>query len=229
MPAQPSHKPLLPTKDQPGERGPAGLRADARRNRTSILEAARAAFASHGIDVPLTTVARRASVGAATLYRHFPTRAALVTAAFAEQLAVCANALDTALKDPDPLRGLHTLLEKVCTMQVTDRGFAAAFMDRFPDALDYDQESTRAEESLARLIQRAKEAGELRDDIDPTDITILLLANSGLSGQPPAIALAASRRLLAHFLRSAQNQPTDPLPPSPPLRLLRIHQTADRA
>ncbi|MEU7455980.1 helix-turn-helix domain-containing protein [Streptosporangium roseum] len=193
-----------------------------------MLRAAREAFASQGIDVPLTTVARRAGVGAATLYRHFPTRATLVTAAFAEQLAVCVTALDDALCDPDPLRGLHTLLEKVCTMQATDRGFAAAFMNHFPDALDYDQESARAEDGLAQLIRHAKKTGQLRDDVHPTDITLLLLANGGLAGQPRDIALAASRRLLAHFLRSSQTRHSGPLPPPAPLRLDRIHQAANR-
>ena len=55
-----------------------GLRADARRNRERVLAAARAVFAEHGIDAPMATVARRAGVGVATLYRHFPTRDALV-------------------------------------------------------------------------------------------------------------------------------------------------------
>ncbi|WP_411076339.1 TetR/AcrR family transcriptional regulator [Streptomyces sp. cmx-4-7] len=228
MPAQPSHKPLPPAEDRPGDTDTTDLRADARRNRARILEAAREAFAGQGIDVPLTAVARRAGVGTATLYRHFPTRATLVTAAFAQQLSICATALETALDDPDPLHGLHTLLEKVCTMQATDRGFATAFMDRFPDALDYHQESARAEDDLARLIQHAKKTGQLRDDIDPSDVTLLLLANSGLAGLPPDIALAASRRLLAHFLRSAQTRHPGPLPPPAPVGLHRIQHAASR-
>lgn len=152
-----------------------------------------------------------------------PTRAALVTATFVEQLTVCAAALDEALDDPDPLRGLRTLLEQVCAMQATDRGFAAAFMGHFPDALDYDQERARAEDGLARLIERGKRTGQLRDDVDPADITLLLLANRGLARQPEDIALAASRRLLAHFLRSSQTRHASPLPPPPPLGLHRIH------
>ncbi|GAA3311335.1 hypothetical protein GCM10020295_80740 [Streptomyces cinereospinus] len=71
-------------------------------------------------------------MGVATLYRRFPTRAALVTAAFTDQLALCAGALDDALRDPDPWHGLCLLLEKVCTMQAADRGFAGAFLAQFP-------------------------------------------------------------------------------------------------
>ncbi|PZG01773.1 TetR/AcrR family transcriptional regulator [Nonomuraea aridisoli] len=178
----------------PGDADPAGPRADARRNRERILEAAREVFAAQGIDAPMSAVARRAGVGVSTLYRRFPTRTALATAAFAEQLALWAAACDQALADPDPGHGLYALLEEVCTPQVTDRGFASVFLDQFPDALDHEHERDCAEERLARLLQRARETGQLRDDFDPADIALLLLADSGLAGQPRETAVAASRR-----------------------------------
>src|ERR1044072_205262 len=85
------------------------LRADALRNRRRILEAARVVFAEHGIDAPMATVARRAGVGVATLYRRFPTRDALVRAAFGHQMDTCGRALTEALADPDPWRGVQRL------------------------------------------------------------------------------------------------------------------------
>ncbi|MFJ6129186.1 TetR/AcrR family transcriptional regulator [Streptomyces griseoviridis] len=199
-----------------------GLRADARRNRERIIEAARETFSAQGVDAPLSAVARRAGVGMATLYRRFPTRAALVEAAFAEQLSVCASAFEEALADPDPGRGLYVLLEKVCTTQVTDRGFGSAFMTRFPDALDHGQERALAEEGLRRLVQRAREAGQLRDDFDPADITLLLLAHAGLAGQPRDTALAASRRLLAYLFQAFRSEEWGPLPPPAPLTLTEV-------
>ncbi|MFG1967281.1 TetR family transcriptional regulator [Nonomuraea sp. NPDC049028] len=111
----------------------------------------------------MSAVARRAGVGVATLYRHFPTCTVLAGAAFAEQLALCA--------------------------------------------------AECAEEGLARLVQRARESGQLRDDFDPADITLLLLANSGLAGQPRQAALAASRRLLAYLFQAFQVQRPGCLPP----------------
>lgn len=228
MPAQPSHKPSAHVGDVPGDADPAGLRADARRNRERILEAAREVFAAQGIDAPVSAVARRAGVGVATLYRRFPTRTALVAAAFAEQLALCAAALDEALTDPDPGRGLYALLEKVCATQVTDRGFAFVFLDQFPDALDHDHERDCAEEGLARLVQRARETGQLRDDFDPADITLLLLANSGLAGQPKETALAASRRLLAYLFQAFQAQRPGSLPPPATMELREIRQPPGR-
>lgn len=206
----------------PGDADPADLRADARRNRERILDAAREVFAAQGTDAPMSAVARRAGVGVATLYRRFPTRTALATAAFTEQLALCAAALDEALADPDPGHGLYALLEKVCTTQVTDRGFASVFLDHFPDALDHDHERECAEEGLARLVQRAREAGQLRDDFDPADITLLLLANSGLAGQPRETALAASRRLLAYLFQGFAAQTPGALPPPAAMELREI-------
>jgi AcrR family transcriptional regulator len=230
MPDQPSHNPCRPpprATAPPGAAASAGLRVDARHNRERILEAARAAFAQQGIDVPMSAVARRAGVGVATLYRHFPHRAALVTAAFTEQLAQCVAALDDALQDPDPWHGLCSLLEKVCAMQAADRGFAGAFLAQFPDALDYDHERARAEEGLARLVQRAKDAGQLREDFDPSDIALVLLANSSLAAQPQHVAGAASRRLLSFLLQSFRTDHADALPVPAPLGLHQIHQPSD--
>ncbi|MGW9453325.1 TetR/AcrR family transcriptional regulator [Streptomyces sp. NPDC055632] len=230
MPAQPSHKAHQPPSgDDPAAEG-VGLRADARHNRERILEAAREAFTQQGIDVPLSAVARRAGVGVATLYRRFPTRAALVTAAFTEQLTLCATALDDALRHPDPWHGMRLLLEKVCTMQAVDRGFAGAFLAHFPDTLDYEHRRARAEDGLSKLVQRAKNTGQLRADFDPSDITLLLLANGSLAGQPQETALAASRRLLAYFLQSMRSHDhAEPLPPAAPMGLQQIHPHALRS
>ncbi|WUW21007.1 TetR/AcrR family transcriptional regulator [Streptomyces sp. NBC_01463] len=216
MPAQPSQ---MASAAAPA----AALRADARHNRDRILDAAREAYAAHGIDVPVTTIARRAGVGVATLYRRFPTRAALITEAFAEQLALCVAALDDALDDPDPWRGFCTLVEKVCAMQATDRGFTAAFLSRFPDAVDFDGERARAEAGIARLVRRAQDAGRLRADFAPSDVTLLLLANCGVTEGSPEVSAAASRRLVGYLLQSFRADRTAPLPPPAPLELHRIH------
>jgi transcriptional regulator SbtR-like protein len=101
----------------------------------------------------------------------------------------------------------------VCATQVTDRGFASVLLDRFPDTLDHDRQRDCAEERLALLVRRAREAGQLRADFDPADITLLLLANHGLAGQPPETALAASRRLLAYLFQAFQAQHLGSLPP----------------
>lgn len=205
-----------PAVEDLGEGSEPALRADARHNRERILEAARAAYSAHGIDVPMTTIARRAGVGVATLYRRFPTRTALVTEAFAEQRAQCVAVLDQALADPDPWRGLCTVVEKVTAMQAADRGFTQAFLTRFPGQLDLARESARAQRGLEELVRRAKESGMLRADFHPGDLVLLLRANDGLAATGDA-GPAASRRLVAYLLQSFRAVHTAPLPPPAPL------------
>jgi AcrR family transcriptional regulator len=78
------------------------LRADAERNRTAIVQAARSVMGRHGLDAPLDEIAQAAGVGNATLYRRFPTRRDLVAAVFAEEMSRYAAAIEHALEDPDP-------------------------------------------------------------------------------------------------------------------------------
>lgn len=207
---------------QTSRKAPRTLRSDARENRERILAAAREAYALHGIDVPMAAIARRAKVGVATLYRRFPTRAALVSEAFAEQLADCVGVLHEGLADPDPWRGFCSVVENVCMMQATERGFTQAFLSEFPDHPEYTEERDRAEEGLALLIRRAKESGRLRQDFDIRDFTLLLLANSGATGAVGDDAPAASRRLVSYLLQSFRAEAAAPLPPPAPLRLDRM-------
>ncbi|MDF5757699.1 TetR/AcrR family transcriptional regulator [Spongiactinospora sp. TRM90649] len=198
------------------------MRADARDNRDRILRAAREAYCAHGIDVPLTAIARRAGVGVATLYRRFPTRAALVSEAFAEQLTVCAAVLDDALADPDAWRGFRSMVEKVCAMQAADRGFTAAFLARFPGDPAFERARESAEARLTELVRRAKATGRLRPDFEIVDLMLLFRAIAGLVDESPALTLASSRRLVAYLLQAFESGRHAPLPPPAPLDLRRI-------
>ena len=195
------------------------LRTDARVNRDRILGAARAAFALRGLDVPMAAIARRAGVGVATLYRRFPTREALITEVFGDQLTQCVSLVDDALADPDPWHGFCSAIERVCAMQVADRGFSAAFLTAFPDAIDFDRVRTRAEERFDEVVRRAKASGELRADFDRTDLALVLHANAGIAADSPEAAMAASRRLVAYLLQAFRTGGGTPLPPPAPLAL----------
>ncbi|WP_435281962.1 TetR/AcrR family transcriptional regulator [Streptomyces koelreuteriae] len=197
-----------------------GLRADARRNRERVLAAARAVFAEHGIDAPMATVARRAGVGVATLYRHFPTRDALVRGAFAQQMDTCVRALTEALAAPDPWQGFQQLIETVCALQREERGFPAAFLVAFPDSTsEHAQSRQRAERDFTTLVRRAQASGALRADFHPSDLAVVLLAHCGLVTALPGDG-AASRRLVAYLLQSFRADTADePLPPPTALTL----------
>jgi AcrR family transcriptional regulator len=197
------------------------LRSDARDNRDRILQVARKVFAEEGIGVSMREVARRAGVGPATLYRRFPTKEALVTEAFAEQMTHCGAIIEEGLADPDPWHGFRTVIEEVCVMHAMDRGFTAAFITAFPKAVDFAQERARALGALAELIQRAKDAGDLRRDFVVDDLIMLIMANSGIRATSRAAAVAASRRFVALQLRSISARPAGgPLPPAVRLPLL---------
>jgi len=192
------------------------MRADARENRARVLAVARELFAERGLEVPMAAIARRAGVGVATLYRRFPTKESLVLEAFAEQFAICQGVIDDALRDPDPWRGLRTVIEKVCLLQAADRGFTAAFTASFPELHSGVRERTW--EKFEALVQRAKDSGQLRADFSPHDLTLVLMANGGLAGVPVEVATAASQRLVAYLLESFRSG-TDVLPPPVPLSL----------
>ncbi|GLY22066.1 TetR family transcriptional regulator [Micromonospora sp. NBRC 101691] len=208
--------------------GPARLRADARRNQERILVSARAVFAEHGIDAPMATVARRAGVGVATLYRRFPTRDALVRAAFAQQMETCARALTEALADPDPWRGFQRLVETACELQREEQGFSAAFVATFPDSTaEHAQARERAERDLLTLVRRAQAAGALRPDFHPSDLAVALLSHCGLVTALPRDS-AASRRLVAYLLQSFRAEAAHrALPPPSALSLRSLPLAAD--
>ena len=197
------------------DRLPHALRSDARDNRELILNAARALFAAEGLDVPTREIARRAGVGPATLYRRFPTKESLATAAFADQMRACHAIVDEGLADPDPWHGFCLVIEKICELHARDRGFTAAFMSAFPRAMDFAADREYALKSVAELARRAKHAGRLRPDFVLDDLVLMLMANGGIRAASPAAAVAASRRFAAFAIRAFQASPeASPLPPA---------------
>jgi AcrR family transcriptional regulator len=176
---------------------PHALRSDALDNRERILDAARAAFAAEGLDVPMREIARRAGVAPATLYRRFPTKENLATEAFADEMRGCHAILDEGLADPDPWRGFCLVFEKLCELHARNRGFTAAFLSTFPGAMDLAADRRSALNSLAELVRCAKDAGRLRHDVALDDLILMLMANRGIRAGSPAARVAASRRFAA--------------------------------
>ncbi|WP_170264355.1 TetR/AcrR family transcriptional regulator [Nocardia uniformis] len=197
---------------------PHELRSDARDNRERILEAARTIFVSTGLDVPMREIARRAGVGPATLYRHFPTKETLVAAAFTDQMHACRSLVDEGLADPDPWRGFCRTIEKLSELQARDHGFTAAFMSTYPHALDFAAIRTSALTAAAELIRRAKDTGHLHPDVMVDDLILMIMANNGIHATTPTARLAASRRFAALMIQAFRASPgSAPLPPLPRL------------
>lgn len=194
---------------------PHALRSDARDNRELILDAARAVFATEGLSAPIREIARRAGVGPATLYRHFPTKEMLVTEAFTEQMHGCHAIVEEGLAELDPWHGFCLVIEKICELHARNRGFTAAFMSTYPDAIDFAAGREYALTSIAELARRAKQAGRLRPDFVLDDLILILMANSGIHAPAPAAAVTASRRFAALAIKALHADPeAAPLPPA---------------
>jgi AcrR family transcriptional regulator len=198
------------------ERLPQYARSDARDNRHRILTATRSAVAAGGVRVSMREVAGRAGVAAATVYRHFPTKQILVTAAFTERMAACGALLERGLADPDPWRGFRTAVEEISVLHALDQDFSTAFLAAYPRAVDVAPERERGLTAFTRLARRAQRAGALRADLVPDDLVLLLMANRGVRAASPTATAAAARRLAALLLQSLHTA-ADPLPPPVPL------------
>jgi AcrR family transcriptional regulator len=196
------------------------LRADAERNRSRVLLAARQVFAEQGLQAPMTQIAHRAGVGVATMFRRFPTRDDLITAAFANKMTVYAAAVDEALEDSDAWHGFCSYIERVCAMQAEDRGFTDVLTMTFPTAKEFEAERTRASEGFAELIARAKATGRLRQDFAHQDLVVVLMANAGVVTATADAAPDAWRRLVAYLLQAFEAPAAAPLPPPPTHRAL---------
>lgn len=199
------------------------LRSDARDNRDRILEVARAAFATEGLEVPLREIARRAGVGPATLYRRFPTKESLVTAAFADQMSLCLTIVERALDDPDPWHGFRGVIEQLSELHAKDRGFTAAFMSAYPRAIDFAAGRERALLAFSELARRAKDAGMLRREFVLDDLVLILMAAGGIRSAGPAGAAVAARRFAAVTLEGLRATPdATPLPPAARLPMVPV-------
>ncbi|HEX4833204.1 MAG TPA: TetR/AcrR family transcriptional regulator [Trebonia sp.] len=151
------------------------MRADARRSRARLIEAATAAFAENGAEAPLDDIARRAGVGIGTLYRHFPTRIDLQAAVFRSQVTtVCSKAEDLITSSP-PEQAFAAWLRVLAAYLVTKRGLSRAVMD----SLGKDSELVSTcfmamRETAERLLATGQEAGVLRLDLNATDVLRLV-------------------------------------------------------
>jgi AcrR family transcriptional regulator len=172
-------------------------RSDALRNREKLLAAAAQEFAAQGLDAPLEHIAKRAAVSIGTLYNHFPTRDAFFNALLPERIGPALDAIAAeALAEDDPWRSFETYLAGIFAMQVRDRGLNDAISQRIELTPEVLKVCHRGLEHAVRIIDRAKAAGRLRPDFEPSDLGPLVLAMSEVVRRDPD----GWRRFLAFYL-----------------------------
>jgi AcrR family transcriptional regulator len=151
------------------------LRADARRNRELVLEAARTAFAAEGVTVPLDEIARRAGVGAGTVYRHFPTKEALFEAVVLDRMQHLVAQARAGTTAADPQAALFGFISLLISEAAPKKDLIDALDSAGVDvsaAIAGLADEFRAE--TGRLLTQAQEAGGVRGDIGITDLVALL-------------------------------------------------------
>jgi AcrR family transcriptional regulator len=147
------------------------LRADAQRNRDSIVAAASELFARSGTDVPLEEIAAHAGVGVATLYRNFPTRDALVEAAYRSEVVQITAAARELLAEHPPDVALERWMERYVDYVVAKRGMSDALRVIIESGNDiYADTRQQLQAAFALLLEAGVAAGTLRPDIDAEDV-----------------------------------------------------------
>jgi AcrR family transcriptional regulator len=170
-------------------------RADSARNRQLLIDAAKAGFSEAGLSVSLEEIARRAGVGIGTLYRHFPTREAVVEAVYRREVEQLAEAVPQLIETSPAGEALHKWMHLFVDYIATKRliapslGAAAA---RTPTL--YATSTELITRAISTLVKHAIASGDVRKDIDPSD---LLRALVGVSyGNPNEGWEASARRLI---------------------------------
>jgi AcrR family transcriptional regulator len=170
------------------------MRADARRNRERVLEAAEAVFAAEGPDVPIDEVARRAGVGAGTVYRHFPTKEELFAAiarGHVERLTAEATALARA---NEPGAAFFAFFDRMIQQGLARRDLVHALADAGVDVHGAIAPATRDfRHAAGELFLRAQRAGAVRPDLEPADLLALVTGISLALRQPGAEPGLAAR------------------------------------
>jgi AcrR family transcriptional regulator len=166
------------------------LRADAARNRARLLEVAYETFAAEGLSVPIDEVARRAGVGAGTVYRHFPTKEALFQAVIKDRMQHLVDDGYALLESDEPGEALFIFLRSmVLQWGATDRGLAEALAGL---GIDIAQAAPDAEDAflalLGELLRAAQEAGTARQDIGVREVKSILVGCQAMEAYNSALA-----------------------------------------
>jgi AcrR family transcriptional regulator len=188
---------------------PRPLRADAQRNVEKLLAAAREAFASEGPNAPLDDIARAAGVGAGTLYRHFPTRLALLEAVYRDNVErLSAEGERLAATEP-PAEALVDWLRSFVGVVSQKRGLAAALSDEGRGRELFAQCHAMINATGTELLDNAKAAGAIRADVPLSDL-LKMVGAFAAAGETSPEGSALSERLLVLAMDGLRPRTVEP-------------------
>lgn len=159
------------TSGQLQREGTRAPRADAARNRERLLEVAAEAFAREGVDASLEKIAKAAGVGVGTLYRHFPTRDALVEAVFRRNVEAVVADADELLATRAPGEALAEWMQRFVAYVAAKRGLATHLKSVVAADSDlFTHSHAQLSAAIDRLVTAAAASGDIRSDADPADV-----------------------------------------------------------
>ena len=167
---------------QPAPRKP---RADAERNRDRILEVAKEAFTEFGAEASLDDIAKQAAVGAGTLYRHFPSREALIEAVYRTEVAKLAAAEQSFTETMPPIEALRAWM-MLFVDYIAAKKIIAPVLNTVLGGASKVFESTHDQvwKAIRSLVKRAIKSGDIRKDLDPIDLLRALIGVSNVATGP---------------------------------------------
>jgi AcrR family transcriptional regulator len=190
---------------------PAGMamRADARRNRQRLLDAALQVYAERGADdASLDEIARRAGVGIGTLYRHFPTRQALLEAVYRDQVEeLCAVARELPGEAP-PEQALERWLRALMAFATTKKNLSSSLMSGPNKSEVATSCSAMVREAATKLLAEAQQTGQVRADVDAIDLLRMSHALA-IAADLPYSHPDQGERLMSVLLAGLRPQPAD--------------------
>jgi AcrR family transcriptional regulator len=188
------------------------LRADATRNRSSLLAAAVEVFAEQGVDAPVAAIAQRAGLGKGTVFRHFPTKDDLIAAIVLDRVTRLTELAAELAEAPDAGEAVLEFLRCAARQrQRLDLSFLSA---------DLGVEVAEAQMSMAlaitALVDRARAQGALRPDVTGTDVMLLMCVPNDVVKHVPGAAPELWERYLAILFDGLRPEGAHPLPQPPP-------------
>ncbi len=193
---------------------PRAQRADARRNREAVLDAARKLMATDGLEAQMEDIAREAGVGVGTVYRHFPTKQDLIGALAERRFERLAEFAREALAQDEPGPAFEEFLLRCAEHQASDRSLSQVMRDR-PEAMRAAAEKAGLLELTREAMTRAQEAGAIRPDAEAEDVPMLMcgLGTTMPGNDGPFVSATSWRRFMAIVIDGLRAPGAAEMPP----------------
>jgi len=192
------------------------LRRDAQRNRERIVSSARTLFARDGVDVSVDDITHEAGVGMGTLYRHFPTKEALIDGVLEDAFDDLVGLAEEAAAAEDAWAGFTGFLEHALAQHAANRGLKDMLATHDPARERAQAMRERIRPLVERMIERAQAEGALRPDVTVEDVPLVFWSASRVIETTEAVAPELWRRYLGLLLDGLRAEAATPLP-APPL------------